>query len=116
MAQLFPPRANVIVRAVLIAVAYGGVAFPFWVWAFARTPAATGQYRAYRQPIPFAHNLHVNGLRIDCRYCHTGAERAAMAGLPPTEACVPCHHEATLASNLFATLRPGWTGESWSAR
>jgi hypothetical protein len=105
MAQLFPPRANVIVRTVLVAVAYCGVAFPFWVWAFARTPAATGQYRAPSQPIPFAHNLHVSGLGIDCRYCHAGAERAAMAGLPPTQACVPCHHDATLASNLFAPVR-----------
>jgi len=28
-----------------------------------------------------------------------------MAGLPPTEACVPCHHDATLASNLFTPVR-----------
>ena len=28
-----------------------------------------------------------------------------MAGLPPTAACVPCHHDATVASNLFTAVR-----------
>ena len=28
-----------------------------------------------------------------------------MAGLPPTSACVPCHFDATIASNLFAPIR-----------
>src|SRR6185369_827663 len=82
MAQLFPPRVNVIVRTVLVAAAYCGVAFPFLIWAFARTPAATGQYRAYGQPVPFANNLHVSVLRIDCRYCqcHRAPERYIAIG------------------------------------
>ena len=105
MAQLFSPRADTLLRTILIAGAAIVLFLPMAVWAFARTPAATGQYRAYRQPIPFAHTLHVNGLRIDCRYCHAGAERAAMAGLPPTTACVPCHIKGLVASNLFTPVR-----------
>ncbi len=78
---------------------------PGALWAIARTPAATGQYRAYRQPVPFSHALHATGLSIDCRYCHAGAEKAAMAGLPPTQACVPCHYDTLLNSSMFAPIR-----------
>jgi hypothetical protein len=105
MAQLFAPGTNAVVRTVLLACGtVAGVAL-FAVWAFARSPAATGQYRTTAQPVPFAHALHVTGLQIDCRYCHAGAERAAMAGLPPTEVCVPCHMTATVDSSLFLAVR-----------
>jgi len=105
MAQLFSPRINIVLRIVVALAVVLLLMVPVAVWAFARTPAATGQFRAYRQPIPFAHALHVTGLGIDCRYCHAEVERAAVAGLPPTTACVSCHDDATLASNLFAPVR-----------
>jgi hypothetical protein len=105
MAQLFAPRANVILRTVLVASAALVIVIPTALWAWARSPAATGQYQVRRQPIPFAHPLHVNALKIDCRYCHSGAERAAVAGLPPTAACVPCHWDSMLESKLFTPVR-----------
>jgi hypothetical protein len=105
MAQLFSPRANTVVRSVLVAAGAFVVFLPIAVWAFFRTPIATGQYSTPPQPIPFSHPLHVNGLRIDCRYCHAGAERASMAGLPPTKACVPCHTDGLLRSTLFTPVR-----------
>jgi hypothetical protein len=81
------------------------IVLPAALWAFTRAPAATGQYRAAVQPVPFAHALHANGLKIDCRYCHAGAERAAMAGLPPTQVCLPCHLESLVRSPLFTAVR-----------
>ena len=105
MAQLFPRWANSATRAVLIV---GGVLLagvPVALLAWTRTPAATGQFAAVPQPIPFSHALHVNGLGIDCRYCHAGAERTATAGLPPTRACVDCHNDALLNSASFAPVR-----------
>jgi hypothetical protein len=105
MAQLFPRWANTAVRAALVGAGALLVVVPLGVLAFARTPVATGQFAAVRQPVRFSHPLHVNGLRIDCRYCHAGAERGPMAGLPPTSACVPCHDERWLNSSLFAAVR-----------
>ena len=43
------------------------------------------------QPVPYSHALHVGKLGMDCRYCHTTVERAAMAALPPTDVCMNCH-------------------------
>lgn len=105
MAQLFTPRADVLLRTTVVAAAALGLVATVGLWAFARTPAATAQYSAPSQPVPFAHPLHVSGLHIDCRYCHAGAERSAMAGLPPTSACVPCHRDALFQSSLFAAVR-----------
>lgn len=105
MAQLFPRWANSAVRALLIAGALSVVGVPLGLLAWARTPAATGQYRSVVQPVAFSHPVHVTGLRIDCRYCHAGAERSAFAGVPPTVACVGCHDERLLASQLFEPVR-----------
>jgi hypothetical protein len=105
VAQLFPRWADTALRAALIgafALLAGGA---FAAFAFLRTPSATGQYASVPQPVRFSHPLHVNGLRIDCRYCHASAERGPMAGLPPTRACVPCHDDTLLESSLFAPIR-----------
>ena len=105
MAQLFPRRANTVVRAVLIV---GGVFLavaPIALLAWARSPAATGEHARIDQPMAFSHAVHVNGMRIDCRYCHAGAERSAAAGLPPTQACVGCHTDQWLSSAPFAPVR-----------
>ena len=48
-----------------------------------RNPFFTQQGWVTDQPVPFSHKHHVQDDGIDCRYCHTGAETRADAGLPP---------------------------------
>ena len=43
------------------------------------------------QPIPFSHALHAGEYKIDCQYCHFGAQRSRHAGVPPANVCVNCH-------------------------
>jgi hypothetical protein len=73
--------------------------------AWVRLPKARGEGRHIPQPVAFDHRIHVTGLRIDCRYCHAGAERSAYAGVPSTEQCVPCHSTVWLSSATFAPVR-----------
>ena len=105
MPALFPRWTNVVARGSLLGIfaIAGGVPVGLMLWA--RTSFATGQGATVSQPIAFDHRLHAGGLRIDCRYCHATAERAASAGLPPTAACVGCHNEPTLGIRLFAPVR-----------
>lgn len=105
MAQLFSPRSDIVLRVTFVAFVVVMAGAPLAVLGFARTPGATGQYRAFAQPVPFDHPLHVRGLLIDCRFCHSGVETAAMAGLPPTQVCVPCHIDALMQTPLFAAVR-----------
>lgn len=43
------------------------------------------------QPIKFSHALHVGQNKIDCRYCHSGAEKSKNAGIPSPSLCMNCH-------------------------
>lgn len=43
------------------------------------------------QPIKFSHALHVTQNKIDCRYCHSGAEKSKNAGIPSPNLCMNCH-------------------------
>ena len=60
------------------------------------------------QPVPYSHKLHVGDLGIDCRYCHTGVERTAHAGVPPTQTCMNCHSSIKTDSELLAPVRKSW--------
>ena len=105
MPQLFTPRADTILRTAAVAIVLVMLTATLAAWAVVRSPAVTGQYVAVQQPVPFSHPMHVNGLAIDCRYCHASVERGPLAGLPPAEACVPCHQDGYLSSNQFAAVR-----------
>ncbi len=50
---------------------------------------------APEQPIAFSHRLHSGDLKLDCLYCHTGAEKSRHAGTPPASICMNCHQFVT---------------------
>jgi hypothetical protein len=68
-------------------------------------PPVTGQHSAPAQPVEFSHQIHVKDLRIDCRYCHSTVERTAVAGMPSSQTCLPCHNRAWRNGPLFAPVR-----------
>ncbi len=43
------------------------------------------------QPIAFSHARHAGSLGISCLYCHYGAERSDVAGVPAVNVCMNCH-------------------------
>ena len=46
---------------------------------------------APEQPIAFSHALHAGTMEISCLYCHSGAERSPVAGIPAVNVCMNCH-------------------------
>ena len=46
------------------------------------------------QPIKFSHLLHAGGMKIDCKYCHTGVDKSRHAGVPSASICMNCHSVA----------------------
>ena len=70
-----------------------------------RNPFFTGQGWVQDQPVPFSHKHHVQDDGIDCRYCHTGAETRADAGLPPTHTCMTCHSQLWTGAPALAPVR-----------
>ena len=43
------------------------------------------------QPIAYSHKLHAGEMQISCVYCHSGAERGKVAGVPSANVCMNCH-------------------------
>ena len=70
-----------------------------------RTPYVTNAGVARLQPVQFSHQHHVGGLGLDCRYCHTSVEKAAVAGIPPTKTCMNCHSQIWSTSPELAPVR-----------
>ncbi len=46
---------------------------------------------APEQPIAFSHQLHAGTLRMQCQYCHSGADKSRIAGVPSVDVCMGCH-------------------------
>jgi hypothetical protein len=60
------------------------------------------------QPVMFSHKHHVDGLGIDCRYCHTSVEVSSSAGIPPTHTCMSCHSQVWTEAPLLQPVRESY--------
>ena len=105
MAQVFSTAADTIARCIIAAAVIVPVAFVGLAYALNRSPYVTGEDIVVTQPVPFSHSHHVAGLGLDCRYCHTGVEKSAFAGLPPTETCMTCHSQVWTNAAMLAPVR-----------
>ncbi len=72
---------------------------------FGASPKTTNVGYAPEQPVPYSHELHVGQLGLDCRYCHTTVENAAMAAVPPTQTCMNCHASIRTTSKALEPIR-----------
>jgi hypothetical protein len=43
------------------------------------------------QPIAFSHKIHAGQYKMDCIYCHFGADKSPIANVPPAGVCMGCH-------------------------
>ncbi|MFB3881552.1 MAG: cytochrome c3 family protein [Armatimonadota bacterium] len=44
------------------------------------------------QPLPFSHRIHAGVREINCFFCHSGADRSPVAGIPEVRKCLLCHN------------------------
>ncbi len=71
-----------------------------WQLSLWRLP---GNHRGHapEQPIAFSHGVHAGELELECLYCHVGAERARLAGLPAGSICLNCHRIVSAAHEVM---------------
>lgn len=110
--QIFHRSSNTIARVSI----FGAIlflAFLGWVMtSLFESSYVTGQDVVRQQPVPFSHEHHVQGLGLDCRYCHTSVEKSSFAGIPPTETCMNCHRQIWTNADLLEPIRSSYqTGE-----
>lgn len=105
MGQVFSPSANTASRVALGLVVLGIVSTGWIFAAVYWSPYTTWVGVPREQPVPFSHKHHVDGLGIDCRYCHTTVETSHYAGIPPTEICMTCHSQVWTQAKLLESVR-----------
>jgi Cytochrome c7 and related cytochrome c len=103
--QIFRPYADTLARIVLVGILVSPFVAIGVAYLVMRSSYITDQSVAIEQPVPFSHEHHVNGLGLDCRYCHSAAEKSAIAGVPPTHTCMTCHSELYTQAEMLAPVR-----------
>jgi len=108
MAQIFPSKMNILSKASIVigAVLAGGGLMV--LLGLARSPYVNMVGIPREQPVPFSHKHHVNGLGIDCRYCHTSVEEVAFAGIPAVKTCMTCHSQIWTEAPILEPIRASY--------
>ena len=109
MAQIFPRKANVHAKVMIVAVvvALGGAIG--LTYALFWSPYTTYVDVPINQPVPFSHKHHVGDDGIDCRYCHTSVEKSSFAGIPSTQICMTCHSQIWTEAPVLQPVRASLT-------
>lgn len=108
MAQIFHPSTKVISRAsivitILVISLVSWTAFEIYEAGYT---TEVGIPRVQR--VPFSHEHHVNGLGLDCQYCHTSVTTSSFAGIPPTHTCMTCHSQIWNTSPMLEPVRESY--------
>jgi len=117
MPQIFHPSFNTLSKVSI----FGAIFFfagGLWAWDTMLRSSYTTQVNVARtQPVPFSHKHHVQGLGLDCRFCHTSVEESAFAGLPPTKTCMGCHSMVWKDATVLEPVRESYRTDrpiSWT--
>ncbi|MDD4975186.1 MAG: cytochrome c3 family protein [Bacteriovorax sp.] len=105
MPQIFKPSSNKLAH-------FGLIGFIAMLFLMAIAGHAYFQSSYYNdvgvlreQPVPFSHKQHIQGLGLDCRFCHSAVEKSKTAGMPSTEVCMSCHSQILNNSDRLRVLR-----------
>ena len=113
MAQVFDRNSNALARMSLVLTGLIVISLGVALNSLQRSPWVTRQGQRPDQPIPFSHKHHVEGLGLQCQYCHTTVEKSSYAGIPPTKTCMNCHSQIWTNADMLEPIRTSWaTGAS----
>src|ERR1700740_571399 len=113
MAQIFDRSSNALARMSLVLTGLIVIALGVTLNELQRSPWVTRQGQRADQPVPFSHKHHVEGLGLQCQYCHVSVEKSGYAGIPPTRTCMNCHSQIWTNAALLEPVRASFrSGES----
>jgi mono/diheme cytochrome c family protein len=80
------PVVGTIVVSLLFMLVFGLLGFDYGV-------KEIGVQKDYApaQPINYSHELHAGTYKINCLYCHSGADKGKQATIPSASTCMNCH-------------------------
>lgn len=112
MSQIFHPSANPFSKASIFGAVFILAGIVWVLLIIFRSPYVTAEDVVVEQPVQFSHEHHVDGLGLDCRYCHTSVEESSFADIPPVHTCMTCHSQIWNDSPMLEPIRESYdTGE-----
>jgi len=104
MANLFPRWTNYVPLKLAICAGIAGIGI-IAAFTYYATPDTQRVGYMPSQPIPYNHELHVQQLGLDCRYCHSFVEHSGHANVPSANTCWNCHQHVKTDSPKLEPLR-----------
>lgn len=104
MSAIFPKWTN---RLPLLVIVGGGLvatAVVAGTWYYATPKYSRVGYQPI-QPVGFSHNIHVDQLGLDCRYCHSAVEKSWFSNIPASSTCMNCHNQVLKDDPKLALIR-----------
>ncbi len=96
------------------------VALGIYGFNYGQTEVGVQQGYAPAQPINYSHELHAGKYKINCLYCHNGADKGKQATIPSASTCMNCHMHVTASAKYDGQVSPeiakiydavGWDAE-----
>lgn len=107
--QVFRPRANTLFWLAVLGLILGASVALGLLYYSTLSPTFVRLVGVpIEQPVPFNHQLHVSGLRLQCLYCHTNVTESAYANVPATQTCMSCHSAVKPNSPALSNLVASW--------
>ena len=103
MANFFPRWTNLMPLKIAVCLGAIGAGVVAGITYYATPKSQRVGYQP-TQPIHYDHNLHVNQLGMDCRYCHSFVEHSGHANVPTANTCWNCHQHVEKGSSKLAGL------------
>jgi formate-dependent nitrite reductase cytochrome c552 subunit len=111
MAQIFHRSTNTIAKVTIFGAALILCGLGYVGYEVSQSAYYTNIHVERPQPVPFSHKHHVTDAGIDCRYCHTTAEKSSYAGMPTTHICMSCHSKLWLSSPTLEPVRASYAND-----
>lgn len=73
---------------------------------YGQTEVGVQQGYAPAQPINYSHELHAGKYKINCLYCHSGADKGKQATIPSASTCMNCHMHVTASAKYDGQVSP----------
>ena len=95
------PTIATLVISSLILVILGAFGYKFGM-----EEVGVQQGYAPTQPINFSHKIHAGQYEMDCKYCHSTADKSKSASIPSLNTCMNCHKYVKAAEKYDGNTSP----------
>lgn len=112
-------KKHPVVGTILVSLGFT-VVLGIYGFNYGNTEVGVQQDYAPTQPINYSHELHAGTYKINCLYCHSGADKSKQATIPSASTCMNCHMHVTASAKYDGNISPeiqkiydavGWDGE-----